>query len=310
MRNKVIAAAAIVVVLAVALVIYVRSHRPQPAGGNQIIFRLGYRVGALADVTPVILNENRDWLPPDVKLELVKVSSPEDALQKFGAGEIDGVAGLTLEAILQRMVERGDPGFRAYYFQVDLQGQGWVSLVASNRVKSVNDLAGKNVASLPTDQARFLVKRILESAGIPDSQIHVVNYNPADPLIGLTTGQQDALFGLEPAISRALNNGSSLLAAGPISEFLFGGKPVPVSASVISKAFIDKYPQFLDKFMPVVDRAIDFQTNHGSQARDYFAKQEYGGIESAVRQRMFFPVMRRPGPDLNSTFDDFVTLLV
>lgn len=313
MRSKKLLIILGLIALLIAAGIYYRSFRSQEVGNGdnaQVVLRLGYRPAALADVTPVIINENKDLIT-GLKIQTVPVANPQIALQKFDAGEVDALAGIPLEAILKRMEQRGDPGFRAYYFQVDLKGEGWVSLVGNGKVgvATVKDLAGKTVASLPTDQAQYLVREILLAAGIAERDIKIVTYNPASPLTGLKSGEHVAIFGLEPAISRARSEGYTVIAAGPVSEYLYQGRPVPVSASVVSEEFLAKHPGSFDKLMNIMDQAVAIQSSEPDKVRNYFAKADYGGLEDSVRKQLFLPVMRKADASLVEIFGTYVNNL-
>ena len=271
--------------------------------------RLAYRPLALADVTPVILKESGRTSSDGVRVELVPVPSPQIALQRFDAGEVDAIAGLTMEAVLQRIADQKDPGFLAFYFQVDVPGEGWVSLVANRRLGtvSVKDLGGKTVASLPTDQARWLVRRILLSAGVPSDQIKISDYNPSAPLLGLESGEHDALFGLEPAISRASAQGHSVIARGPVSQYLYNGQPVPLSASVIRKSFIREHPEAYKAFLELYRGALDLQKAKPDEVRTFFSKGDYGALDENVRKSLAFSNLVEPtAPGVVDTLKRFV----
>lgn len=297
----------IVLVLTIALWLLYATREPRSVELEAVI-RLGYRPLALADVTPVIINEGLVGSLPNLKIDLVPLANPQIALQKFDAGEVDALAGIPLEAILQRMASQGDPGFKAYYFQVDLEDEGWVAIVANRAapVQRLADLAGRPVASLPTDQARYLLRRILRAAGIADDQINIVIYNPATPLIGLESGEHAAIFGLEPAISRAIAAGHRLLEAGPVSRYLYGGEPIPVSASVISKTFAAGHPEAVDEFLFLIEDAVEVQENTPDRVRELFANPQYGGLDRGIRGRLFLPVMRKTDEGLIRTLRAFV----
>lgn len=284
-----------------------KKDNSQSVATSEIVLRLGYRPTALADITPVIIKEKGLGTNQFLKIELVPVANPQIALQKYDAGEVDALAGIPLEAIIQRMVNQGDPGFKAYYLQMDLKGEGWVSIVSNKRInpQSVKDLAGKTIASLPTEQAQYLLRRILKAAGIPDSEIKIVTYNPTTPLVGLESGEHDAIFGLEPAISRATSQGHRVLARGPVSEYLYDGKPVPVSASVIRKDFANRYPQEVERFLGIIDQAVEIQNSDSSTVRNYFLKADYGELKQDVVQNLFLPIMQKPTPEIKPTLELF-----
>lgn len=301
----------LIILLLASTVAFVWSCRPREIPRPTATIRIAYRPLALADITPIILQE-AGLKTQGLNVELVAVPSPQVALQRFDAGEVDAIAGLTMEAILQRIVEQGDPGFRAFYFQVDEAGKGWVSLVANKHLgkTDIKGLARKPVASLPTAQARFLVRQILLSAGIPPADIQVVDYNPATPLLGLESGEQAALFGLEPAISRATAQGHTIIAEGPVSEYLFNGKPVPLSASVIRTSLITQHGSDYKTFLDLYRRAVEYQTTNENAVREYFGKTEYGGLDETVRQNLALPTLLEPNsPGVLQALRDFVGML-
>ena len=294
-------------VLVVSIVLVACTSSPSQDTDVDLI-RLAYRPLALADVTPVILQEATLQVE-GLEVELVPVPSPQVALQRFDAGEVDAVAGLTMEAVLQRIATLGDPGFRAYAFQADVAGNGWVSLVANRRLGevTVGELGGRTVASLPTDQARFLVRRILQEAGVPDDDINIIDYNPVTPLLGLESGEHDAIFGLEPAISRAAAAGHTVIARGPISQYMFNGREIPLSASIVRTQFIQDNPRAFSAFQELVRQAIEFQNTRTSEAREFFADTDYGAIDPEVRATLAFPTMVDPaGPGVLPNLQEFV----
>ncbi|MBY0494547.1 MAG: ABC transporter substrate-binding protein [Cyanobacteria bacterium] len=285
-----------------------RQENATPRETN-VILRLAYRPLALADVTPVIMKESGRIASDGVRVELVAVPSPQIALQRFDAGEVDAIAGLTMESVLQRIADQKDPGFLAFYFQVDIPNEGWVSLVANRRLGnvSVKDLSGKTVASLPTDQARWLVRRILLSSGIPPEQVKISDYNPSAPLLGLESGEHDALFGLEPAISRAAAQGHSVIAKGPVSQYLYNGQPVPLSASVIRKSFVREHPDAYKAFLGLYRAALDHQKARPDEVRAYFSKNDYGALDENVRKTLAFSNLVEPvAPGVVDTLKRFI----
>ena len=282
------------------------------SGSTITTVRLGYRPKALADVTPVILKE-AGLAKPGVRVELVPVSSPPDAFQKFAANEVDAIAGIPLEPIFQQVVG-GAPRrtFQAYYLQLDVSGEGWVGLVGNKKagVSTLKDLAGKRVASLPTTQAQYLLRRILLAAGVPENGIHIVTYNPATPLLGLRSGEHAAIFGLEPALSLAVSEGHVILSKGPVSHFLYDKKPVPVSASLIAADFVKANPQAFSDFIEVVEEAAQIAKTEPDRVRAFLTKAEYGGLPPEVAERLFLPVMAKPEASLRSVAEKFVDDLV
>jgi ABC-type nitrate/sulfonate/bicarbonate transport system substrate-binding protein len=274
------------------------------------VVRLGYRPTALSDISPVILSELlRERAKVDVKL--VALSSPKDGFDKFYAGEIDAIAGIPLEGVFQQIVEHGDPGFRAYGYQVDIADNTWLSIIAG-RDAGINTLAdgkGKVIASLPTDQARYLIRRILAANGYTEADTKITVYNPATPLVQLNSGENAMLFALEPAISRARVAGHLVLSAGPVSKFLFGGRPTPLSASVLNARFIKDNPAAADEFRKLVQRALDHQKSKPDEVRNQFSNPKYGGLSPAEVAVLSLSTTIPPSADNSAIMTEFAKQL-
>ncbi len=305
-------------VLAVTVVILSGCSRPsEEAGSNGLpvpssVLHLGYRPKALADVTPVVITE-ASISRPSVKLDMVAVSSPPDGWNKFKSGEVDALAGMPLASVFDQLAGAGPQRtFIAYFLQVDLNGEGWVALVGSKQlaISSVSDLAGKTAATLNTDQAEWLMRRILLAAGIPKEKINVVRYNPATPLIGIRNGEHAAIFGLEPALSEAANEGNPVLARGPVSHFLYADQPVPVSASVIAVEWAQKHPKAFADFVQMVDDAVNISKENPDKVRGYFQKADYGGLKSEITKLLALPVMAKPSASLRRVTEQYVDDMV
>jgi ABC-type nitrate/sulfonate/bicarbonate transport system substrate-binding protein len=275
-----------------------------------VTLRIAYRPKALADITPVIIKE-MNMQRPGLHVELVPVPTPTAAVQQLAAGQVDAIAGLTLAAVLE-FLSNDEIKIMAYYHQLDVSGEGWVSIVGNRilGIKSLTDLAAKPVASLPTDQARWLLRRILRAAGIPEDQIDIVNYNPLTPLAGLEAKEHAAIFGLEPAIAEAISRGNVILASGPISHYLYDNQPVIVSASVITSKFVQDQPVAFKQFQELIDEAVVLSHRHPDRVRTLFTKREYGELPAAVASRLYLPVMAKPSATGRSTAEKFVDDLV
>ena len=83
-------------------------------------------------------------------------------------------------------------------------------------------------------------------------------------------------------------------------------KPVPVSASVISKDFAARHPEEVKQFLSIIDKAVEIQNKESATVRNYFLKSDYGELESNVVQNLFLPIMQKPTPELNSILELFI----
>ena len=286
--------------------------------GAPTTLRLGFRPRALADVTPVVIFEEQ-LQAEGLNVIPVKLSTPADAFNKLNAGEVDAIAGIPLTTVFKQF-ENGPPktGFRAYCLQVDKAGEGWVSLVTpagAVRDDDLSGLKGMTIGSLPTDQAVWLLKRILRAGGLQPQEteetvagadVFISRYNPATPTLQLESGQQQGLFGLEPAIAKARSLGYEAAVRGPVSRFLYNGRPVPVSASMITDDFAKRHPDAFRAFLTLVDRAVQRIDAAPDIVRQHFTKRDYGGLSPEECRLLFMPIMVKPSKELRGITQRYI----
>lgn len=293
-RTILLALTALVAVgIAVVLAVWSGTDEsPTDSTSAKVQLRLGYRPRVLADATPPVLNEFIAG-GAAVDVELVSVSTPQDGLVKLRSGEIDALAGLPLEVVFQQLTGDAPPPFVAYAFSVDVAGDGWVSIIArqGSGVSSLAEAGGHTMAVTPTPQGEYLGREILKAAGVPEDQIRITTFNPQNPLIGFRAGEHDLLLIAEPAISMLEAEGHQVVAAGPVSTYVFDGQPVPLTASVISREFVERHPEATEAFIGAVLNAAKFIRESPDKARPLFGQEVYGGLSEDLRARFRFSVI-------------------
>jgi ABC-type nitrate/sulfonate/bicarbonate transport system substrate-binding protein len=274
---------------------------PPPANSTEVVtIRVGYRPGAMLDVTPIVMAEG--LVKSDVlSIELVPCSSAQVGFAKFKANEVDVLAGLALEAILSNIGDFAEgPPYRIYALQADAVELGWAAVVAAKDTKaeSLRQLADHEVAVIPTKQGEYLFRRVLLAAGVPESRIKTKPYSLANPLSSITPGNSAALFGPDPAIAQAVASGCRIIERGTLSRYLAGGKPFPVAGSVISTDFIRAHPSAATAFRKLVEEAVVIVSTKPDTVRAQFRMSAYGGFAPEVCDLLVFPLMERPSPSL------------
>jgi len=284
--------------------------RPPEPGEGPVSLRLGYRPGALGDITPVILSEF-DLELENVRIETVPVPDPVTGMQRLMVGEIDAIAGIPLESIIAELKGNAFP-FHAYALAMDTTGNRAVSIVGNREagIEDIADLANRPVASLPTEQAQWLLRRILIAAGIAPEDVNVVIYNPATPLAGMEAGEHAAIFGLEPAVSRAAQEGHVILEKGPISKFLYDGEPVVAAASLITDEFYSQHPKAYQEFRDAFEKAREIAENNRAEVRELLTLRAYGELSPDVAEQVDFPVLVIPSNANREITERFVNDMI
>ena len=296
----------------VTFLIYFNSEDEKPVDvlDETVVLRLGYRPGALGDVTPVIMSEF-NLTSPKLQIKLVPVPDPVTGMQKLSVGEIDAIAGIPLESIIAELKGNAFP-FHAYALAMDTTGNRAVSIVGNREagIEDIADLANRPVASLPTEQAQWLLRRILIAAGIAPEDVNVVIYNPATPLAGMEAGEHAAIFGLEPAVSRAAQEGHVILEKGPISKFLYDGEPVVAAASLITDEFYSQHPKAYQEFRDAFEKAREIAENNRAEVRELLTLRAYGELSPDVAEQVDFPVLVIPSNANREITERFVNDMI
>lgn len=105
-------------------------------------------------------------------------------------------------------------------------------------IKSIQDLRGKRVAVLKGTNPHFLLVKLLESNGLSDRQVNIVNLQQLDGLAAFTSGSVDAIFGTASILVLRDKGVARIVASTGKSTSITGN----AGGILVSNAFSQKYP--------------------------------------------------------------------
>jgi sulfonate transport system substrate-binding protein len=149
----------------------------------------------------------------------------------------------------------------------------YVAVPENSPVRSLADLKGKRLALFKGTNIQTVGTRILDSAGLHDGDVDVVNLDPATSLAALVSGQID---------STLLSFwGFGLRDAGKI-RFIFSTsdhspKLTPEAALLVTQDFLDRYPSAVNRIVAASLRAARWSSDEANRQAIYdaFAKTGY-----------------------------------
>ena len=149
----------------------------------------------------------------------------------------------------------------------------YVAVPANSPVHTLADLRGKRLALFKGTNIQTVGTRILESAGLHEGDVTVLNLDPATSLAALVSGQID---------STLLSFwGFGLRDAGKI-RFIFSTadhspKLTPEAALLVTQDFLDRYPTAVNRVVAASLRAARWSSDEGNRQAIYddFAKTGY-----------------------------------
>lgn len=214
------------------------------------VIRLAYQAFPSGD----LIVKHNGWLEqalPDYTIKWTKFDSGADINTAFLAGELD------FGAIGSSPVARGLSAPLNIHYQVafvlDVAGDN-EALVARNGtgITSLDGLRGKRIATAFASTAHYSLLAALDKAGIPASDVQLVDLQPQASLAAWQRGDVDAVYTWLPTLDELRASGTTLITS---RELAATGKPT-LDLGVVSTAFATEHPEVVDTWRQQQARAL------------------------------------------------------
>jgi sulfonate transport system substrate-binding protein len=138
-----------------------------------------------------------------------------------------------------------------------VRGNVYVSVPADSSTQSIKELKGKRLAVAKGTSTHLAALKILESGGLSEKDVKLINMDTTSAQLALTTRDIDAVFGSTDSL-RLRDQG--------VSRIIFttrGGRPELTSNGtwVGAEAFLKKYPQLTARVMKVFVQSAQWIAN-------------------------------------------------
>jgi taurine transport system substrate-binding protein len=132
------------------------------------------------------------------------------------------------------------------------------ALVVRKEIGSSADLKGKKLSAAPVSTDHYQLLAYLKQEGLSESETPVVAMPQPQIVAAWKRGDIDGAFVWDPALSELKKDGKVLVTSGEVSK---RGAPV-FSALVVTGEFARENPEFLTKYVGLIDRYyVDFTKN-------------------------------------------------
>lgn len=196
-----------------------------------------------------------------IKVEWVKSLGSNKALEFLNSKSVD--FGSTAGAAAWIAKANGNP-IRSVY---NYSKPEWTALVTrpGNGINSIADLKGKKVAvTRGTDPFIFLL-RALDSAGLTEKDVTLVQLQHQDGQAALERGDVDAWAGLDPLMATSESRGSVL--------FFRNADWNTYGVLNVHEEFAAKYPAYIDRVIVAYEKARAYSLANPDELRAALAKE-------------------------------------
>lgn len=207
-----------------------------------------------------------------IEIEYIKLNSPNLIIDAILSGQADmtspsgamGIAGLASfrepNSIEIYAATGGD----------DYQRNEGLLVVPESDIQGFSDLKGKKVGILPGIQWITISQHLLSTYDLEAGKdVVLVELAPSLQVGALMSGQIDALLAIEPMTTIAEKQGMKEIVKAPNLKAI--SNPFYPGAGVVRSAFADEYPEVVDRFIEVIERALGDIEEDPAASRQYLS---------------------------------------
>ena len=156
------------------------------------------------------------------------------------------------------------------------------ALAAKNALNatSLEDLKGKNIGVPFASTAHYSLLRAITASGFEETDFTLIDLQPSDIFAAWQRGDIDAAYVWEPTLSELLADGNIVLHSGDVAEMGY----MTANVEIVRSEFGEAYPEIVEKYIALVDKAVTLYREDPDQAISIIAKSLNITEESAKLQ--------------------------
>ena len=213
---------------------------------------------------------------PDTEIEWKIFDSGGAVNEAVAAGDIDlGLAGSS-------PVARGISGgldYRVVWIH-NVIGEA-EALVVRDGISSIEDLAGKKIATPFASTAHYSLLGALDNAGVDPSTVNIIDSEPADIAAAWSRGDIDGAYVWNPSLATLIADGGNvLITSADLAEL----GSTTYDLGVASNSFADQYPAAVEAWVRAQDEAVSLLNEDPEAAAEIIALELNITPEEALDQ--------------------------
>lgn len=220
---------------------------------------------------PLFVAQDKGYLTDaGLDVEFVKVEDPKDRFVALAGKQLDGLV-TTLDTASQYW--NTEAPFKIF-LGLD-ESSGGDGIVVNSGIASIADLKGKKIGVNVGSVSQFFLEYILKQNGMTDSDVTLVKMQQGDVPAALASNSIDAGVTWEPHLSKAVQNGATLLVSSKETPGLI------VDILLLRSDVMDANPDAAAGLVGAWYKAVDYWKANPDDADTIMAKGLGGFYETA-----------------------------
>jgi sulfonate transport system substrate-binding protein len=301
MRNRVVSLLTLSILLIPLFLGLTISSRPAAAQDKPDKIRLDY---AYYNPSSLVLKKfgwlEEDFAADDIEIEWVLSAGSNKANEFLRSDAIDFGSTAGAAALLAR--SNGSPIQAVYLYSKP----EWAALVVpkDSEITTLEQLEGKKIAATKGTDPYFFLLRSLESVGLSQSDVEIVNIQHADGKTALERGDVDAWAGLDPFMAQTEIEAGSRLLYRNIDFNSWGFLNA-------REEFLEKYPDLVPRVLAQYERARQWIIENPDEAAQILADEAKLSIEVAKKElveRTVLDINPVPGEEQTKVLEQVIPI--
>lgn len=205
----------------------------------------------------------KEFAKDNIKVNFHEITSGPDQTQALAAGELDFLHALGGTSALIAASNGVELEILNTYSR---SPKGFMILTNSDSINSAKDLVGKKIAGPKGTVLHQVLIAALDKEGYNIDDVEFINMGIPEATVALEDGSVDAALIAGPVALKAINNGSKIVANG---EGLVDG----IIVTAVSKAFAEKNPELVERFMKVEKETLKYIDSNFDEAMEKVAEE-------------------------------------
>ena len=175
----------------------------------------------------------------------------------------------------------------------DLEGENESLVVKKDKgIKGVKDLVGKKVAAPFGSTTHYSLLGAFKVFGVDPAKVRILDMQTPDMLAAWQRGDIDAGYVWEPTLKKMVDAGGEIILT---SREMASKGYLTGDIAVVRKAFADKYPDLVVKYLQVQVKGVELWTKSPKEAAAAVGKAF--GIPAEEAEREMKTIVWIPGSD-------------